>query len=181
MDDGRRRFEAEVLPHLDAAYRFARWLSRSPSDAEDIVQEAVLRAFRGFGALRGTDAKAWLLTIVKNCHWTALKQQQRRNFVPLPEEQDVRDSHAMIAATPDPESTSIRRDEERTLDRLLSVLPEEQREVLVLREIEELDYRQIATITNIPIGTVMSRLARARAALKARWLQGAKGQPHAMR
>jgi RNA polymerase sigma-70 factor (ECF subfamily) len=181
MDDGRRRFEAEVLPHLDAAYRFARWLSRSPSDAEDIVQDAVLRAFRGFGALRGNDAKAWLLTIVKNCHLTALKQQQRRTFVPLPEEQDGQDGHAMIASTPDPESTSIRRDEERTLDRLMSALPEEQREVLVLREIEELDYRQIATIANIPIGTVMSRLARARAALKARWLLEAEGPPHAVR
>jgi RNA polymerase sigma-70 factor (ECF subfamily) len=181
MDDGRRRFEAEVLPHLDAAYRFARWLSRSPSDAEDIVQEAVLRAFRGFDALRGTDAKAWLLAIVKNCHFTALKQQQRRTLVPLPEEHDVQDGHAMIATTPDPESTSIRRDEERTLDRLMSALPEEQREVLVLREIEELDYRQIATIANIPIGTVMSRLARARAALKARWVEEAGGHLHAVR
>jgi RNA polymerase sigma-70 factor (ECF subfamily) len=181
LDDGRRRFEAEVLPHLDAAYRFARWLSRSPSDAEDIVQDAVLRAFRGFGALRGTDAKAWLLTIVKNCHLTALKQHQRRTFVPLPEEQDGPDGHAMIATTPDPESSSIRRDEERTLDRLMSALPEEQREVLVLREIEELDYRQIAAIANIPIGTVMSRLARARAALKARWLHEAEGPPHAVR
>jgi RNA polymerase sigma-70 factor, ECF subfamily len=178
MDDERHRFKALVLPHLDAAYRFARWLSRSPSDAEDIVQESVLRAFRGFDALRGTDAKAWLLTIVKNCHLTALKQQQRRAFVPLPEEQD---GHAMIATTPDPESSSIHRDEERTLDRLMSALPEEQREVLVLREIEELDYRQIATIANIPIGTVMSRLARARAALKARWLQETEGHPHAVR
>lgn len=181
MDDGRHRFEALVLPHLDAAYRFARWLSRSPSDAEDVVQEAVVRAFRGFDALRGTDAKAWLLTIVKNCHLTALKQQQRRAFVPLPEEQDVQDGDAMIATTPDPESTSIRRDEERTLDRLMSALPEEQREVLVLREIEELDYRQIAAITNVPIGTVMSRLARARAALKLRCLQEAEGHPHAVR
>jgi RNA polymerase sigma-70 factor (ECF subfamily) len=156
-------------------------LSRSPSDAEDIVQDAVLRAFRGFDALRGTDAKAWLLSIVKNCHFTALKRQQRRTFVPLPEEQDVQDGHAMIATTPDPESTSIHRDEERMLDRLMSELPEEHREVLVLREIEELDYRQIATIANIPIGTVMSRLARARAALRARWEEEARGRPHAVR
>ena len=181
MDDGRHRFETLVLPHLDAAYRFARWLSHSPSDAEDIVQEAVLRAFRGLDALRGTDAKGWLLTIVKNCYLTTLKQQQRRAYVPLPEEQDVHDGHAMIATTPDPESTSIRRDEERTVDRLMSALPEEQREVLVLREIEEMDYRQIATITNVPIGTVMSRLARARAALKARLVQEAHGGPHAVR
>jgi RNA polymerase sigma factor (sigma-70 family) len=87
----------------------------------------------------------------------------------------------MIATTPEPDSTSIRRDEERTLDRLMSALPEEQREVLVLREIEELDYRQIATITNVPVGTVMSRLARARAALKVRCLQSAEGHPHAVR
>jgi RNA polymerase sigma factor (sigma-70 family) len=181
MDDRRHRFEVLVLPHLDAAYRFARWLSRSPSDADDVVQEAILRAFRGFDALRGSDVKSWLLTIVRNCHLTAVKQQQRRGFVPLPEEHDVHDGQSMIATTPDPESTSIRRDEKRTLDRLMAALPEEQREVLVLREIEELDYREIATVTNVPIGTVMSRLARARAALKARWLQEAEGEPLAVR
>src|ERR1700688_4588168 len=86
VNDRRHRFEAQVLPHLDAAYRFARWLSRSPSDADDVVQEAILRAFRGFDALRGSDVRAWLLTIVKNCHLTAVKQQQRRAVVPLPEE-----------------------------------------------------------------------------------------------
>src|ERR1700684_1869526 len=107
MDDRRGRFEVLVLPHLDAAYRFARWLSPSPDDADDVVQEAVLRAFRGFDALRGSDVKAWLLTIVKNCHLTALKQQQRRGFVPLPEEHDAEDGQAMIATTPDPESVSI--------------------------------------------------------------------------
>jgi RNA polymerase sigma factor (sigma-70 family) len=181
MDERRHRFEALVLPHLDAAYRFARWLSRSPGDADDVVQEAILRAFRGFDALRGSDVKAWLLTIVKNCHLTALKQQQRRAFVPLPEEHDVQDGEAMIATTPDPENTSVRQDEKRTLDRLMSALPEEHREVLVLRELEEMDYREIAAVTNVPIGTVMSRLARARAALKARWLKEAEGEPHAVR
>jgi RNA polymerase sigma-70 factor, ECF subfamily len=181
MDDRRRRFELLVLPHLDAAYRFARWLSRSPGDADDVVQEAVLRAFRGFDALRGSDVKSWLLTIVRNCHLTALKQQQRRAFVPLPEEHDAEDGHAVIATTPDPESTSMRRDEQRTLDRLMSALAEEHREVLVLREIEEMDYREIAAVTNVPIGTVMSRLARARTALKARWLQEADREPHAVR
>lgn len=181
MEDRRDRFEAQVLPHLDAAHRFARWLSRSPADADDLVQEAVLRAFRGFDALRGSDVKAWLLTIVKNCHLTALKQQQRRGFVPLPEEHDVQDGHAMIATTPDPEGSSIRRDEARTLDQLMSALPEDQREVLVLREIEEMDYREIATVTNVPIGTVMSRLARARAALKTRWIKQIDGERHAVR
>jgi RNA polymerase sigma-70 factor, ECF subfamily len=101
--------------------------------------------------------------------------------VPLPEEDNVQDGQTMIATTPDPESTSIRRDEERTVDRLLSALPEEHREVLVLREIEELDYREIASVTNVPIGTVMSRLARARAGLKARWLHETEGEPHAVR
>jgi RNA polymerase sigma-70 factor (ECF subfamily) len=181
MDDRRRRFEVLVLPHLDAAYRFARWLSRSPSDADDIVQDAILRAFRGFEALRGSDVKPWLLTIVKNCHLTALKQQQRHVHVPLPEDADVDDGPAMISTTPDPENSSMRADEQLTLDRLLSTLPEEHREVLVLREIEEMDYREIAAVTNVPIGTVMSRLARARAALKVRWLREVKGAPHAMR
>lgn len=179
MNDKRARFEAQVLPHLDAAYRFARWLSRSPGDADDVVQEAILRAFRGFDALRGSDVKAWLLVIVKNCHSTAHRQRQRRAFVPLPEEHDARDGHAMIATTPNPESAAILRDEDLTLDRLISALPEEHREVLVLREIEDMDYRQIATVTNVPIGTVMSRLARARAALKARYRQEV-GEPRAV-
>jgi RNA polymerase sigma factor (sigma-70 family) len=182
MDGKRGRFEAQVLPHLDAAYRFARWLSRSPGDADDIVQDAVLRAFRAFEALRGSDAKAWLLTIVRNCHATARKQSARRGFVPLPEEHDPQDGHAMIATTPDPEQASIRHDEQRTLAGLMSALPEEHREILVLREIEELDYRQIAAVTNVPIGTVMSRLARARAGLKARWLEQQEGgEPRAVR
>ena len=181
MDDKRGRFEAEVLPHLNAAYRFARWLAHSPGDADDLVQEAILRAFRGFDALRGSDVKAWLLAIVRNCHSTALKQQQRRALVPLPEEHDARDGYAMVATTPDPESVSIYRDDERTLERLMSALPEEHREVLVLREIEDMDYREIATVTNIPIGTVMSRLARARAALKARWLKEAEGERRGVR
>jgi RNA polymerase sigma factor (sigma-70 family) len=181
MDDKRERFQAQVLPHLDAAYRFARWLSRSPGDADDVVQEAVLRAFRGFDALRGSDVKAWLLAIVRNCHSTALRQQERRAFVPLPEEHDVRLGHTMIATTPDPESASMRRDEERTLNRLMSALPEDHREVLVLREIEDMGYREIAAVTNVPIGTVMSRLARARAALKEQWLQEVKGEPRAVR
>jgi RNA polymerase sigma factor (sigma-70 family) len=181
MDDKRDRFEEKVLPHLDAAYRFARWLSRSPGEADDVMQEAILRAFRGFDALRGSDAKSWLLAIVRNCHSTALKQQQQRAFVPLPEENDSKDGYAMIATTPDPESVSIRRDDERTLDRLISALPEEHREVLVLREIEEMDYREIASVTNVPIGTVMSRLARARAALKALWLKDVDGEPRGMR
>jgi RNA polymerase sigma factor (sigma-70 family) len=181
MDEKRARFEAQVLPHLDAAYRFARWLSHAPGDADDLVQEAILRAFRGYDALRGSDVKAWLLAIVRNCHSTAIKQRQRRAYVPLPEENDAKDGYAMTATTPDPEAAAMERDEQRTLDRLVAALPEEHRTVLMLREIEEMDYRQIAQVTNVPIGTVMSRLARSRAALKARWLQETPGEPRAVR
>jgi RNA polymerase sigma factor (sigma-70 family) len=181
MDEKRARFEVQVLPHLDAAYRFARWLSHAPGDADDVVQEAILRAFRSFDTLRGSDVKAWLLTIVRNCHSTAFKQRQRRGFVPLPEENDAQDGYAMTATTPDPQDESIRRDEQRTLDRLIAALPEEHRTVLMLREIEEMDYREIAQVTNVPIGTVMSRLARSRAALRARWLEEAQGEPRAVR
>lgn len=174
MDEKRRQFDAEVLPHLDAAYRFARWLSRSANDADDLVQEAMLRAFRGFDGLRGADAKPWLLTIVRNCHFTARQRRKRFSWISLSNEQDALPSEtasdvAMIAATPDPQEESLRRDEQRTLQKLLQQLPAEQREVLLLREIEELDYRQIAAVANIPVGTVMSRLARARAALKTLW------------
>jgi RNA polymerase sigma factor (sigma-70 family) len=179
-DDRRGRFEAQVLPYLDAAYRYARWLSRSANDADDIVQEATLRAFRSFENLRGADGKAWLLTIVRNCHLTAAKQQQRRNLVPLPEENDEQ-AGTLMATTPDPETLASQRDDQRTLQRLLAALHEEHREMLVLREIEEMDYRQIAAVTGLPIGTVMSRLARARAALRTRWLQEAKGECHAVR
>jgi RNA polymerase sigma factor (sigma-70 family) len=181
MDEKRARFEAQVLPHLDGAYRFARWLSYTPGDADDIVQEAVLRAFRSFDGLRGSDVKAWLFTIVRNCHFTSVKQQQRRAFVPLPEENDAQDGHAMIATTQDPEEASIRDDQKKLLDRLISSLPEEHRTVLMLREIEEMDYAQIAAILSVPIGTVMSRLARSRAALKAKLLRETEGEPRAVR
>jgi len=180
MDDRRGRFEAQVLPHLDAAYRYARWLTRSSNDADDVVQEATLRAYRSFEDLRGADGKAWLLTIVRNCHLTAARQRQRRNLMPLPEADDEQ-AGELIAGTPDPQTLAIQRDELRTLQRLLAALHEEHREVLVLREIEEMDYRQIAAVTNLPIGTVMSRLARARAALRTRWLQETQGECNGLR
>jgi RNA polymerase sigma-70 factor (ECF subfamily) len=174
--DKRARFEARVLPHLDAAYRFARWLCRSSGDADDIVQEAFLRAFRGFDALRGGDVKAWLLTIVRNCHATAM-QQQRRASVPVPEDQ----AEARLDREDNPEHASAAEEERRTLDRLIAALPEEHREVLLLRELEDMSYREIAAVTQVPIGTVMSRLARARAALRGKWLEEAAGGPRAVR
>jgi len=181
MDERRRRFEAQVLPYLDAAYRFARWLARSPADAEDVVQEAMLRAYRGFDGLRGSDVKAWLLTIVRNCHSTALRQQHQRGvMVSLPEEDDSGAIPDLVATGLEPEGESIRRDEQLTLEGLIAALPHDYREVLVLREIEELSYREIAEATQVPIGTVMSRLARARLVLKKQWSAQAEGSLHAV-
>lgn len=176
----RARFDAQVLPHLDAAYRFARWLARSSADADDVVQEAMLRAWRGFDGLRGGDAKAWLFAIVRNCHLTGHARRERRGCVPLPEEGDLQHA-ALVSQAPGPEAASMRRDAERSLARLLEELPAEQREVLILREIEELDYQAIAAVTQVPIGTVMSRLARARAALKARWSMRTEEERDAVR
>jgi RNA polymerase sigma-70 factor (ECF subfamily) len=180
VDDKRSRFEALVLPHLDAAHRLARWLCRSPGDADDIVQEAFVRAYRGFDSLRSADARAWLLAIVRNCHLSALAERRRRAYEPLTEEHEEQSAAAAPASLPDPERVSIERDERRTLARLIAALPEEQREVLLLREMEDMSYREIAAVAQVPIGTVMSRLARARAALKALWPE-AQGEPHAMR
>jgi len=165
MSERRGRFEAEVLVHLNAAYRFARWITRSPPDAEDVVQEAMLRAWRAFDARREPNAKAWLLTIVRNCAASAHRREQRLGHVPLPEEHEP-DGAALIAPSGDAEGAAVQLQEQRLVRRLLGRLPEDQREVLVLREIEELDYREIAAVIGTPIGTVMSRLSRARGALR---------------
>jgi len=158
MDDRRQRFEALALPHMDAAYNLARWLSRSPVEADDIVQDAMLRAFRAFDGFRGGDAKAWLLTIVRNCWLTAGKATRRRGHTPLEDQE--------LVAEGDPEGAAIQEGTRRRLDALVAGLPEEFREVLILREMEDMSYREIAEITGNPIGTVMSRLARARALLR---------------
>jgi RNA polymerase sigma factor (sigma-70 family) len=162
MSEARRRFEAQVLPHLDAAYRFARWLSAAPGHADDVVQDAVLRAFRGFDSFRGGDTRAWLFAIVRNCHETAVAQERKRVFVPLPDESGG--DRGALHMVSNAEEDARRRDDASVLGRLMSALSEEYREVLVLRELEEMSYRDIATIAGIPIGTVMSRLARARRA-----------------
>jgi len=180
MDDKRRRFEAQVLPHLDAAYTFARWLTAVPADADDVLQEAVLRAFRAFDALRIKDPKSWLFAIVRNCHFSALRQRQRRAQVPLPDEHDGPDGPVLIDGAPDPEELTIRSDAARSLSEMLRLLPDEFREVLILRELEDLSYREIAEVTAVPIGTVMSRLARARRALRAQLIERPAGAPHAV-
>lgn len=169
------------MPHLDAAYRFARWLTRSATEADDVVQEAFLHAFRAFDSLRGTDVKSWLLAIVRNCHVSAVRREQRHGFLPLPDQDDVAADSASAAPQPDPEAASIEDQERRRLARLLAGLGTEHREVLLLRELEDLSYREIAAVTQLPIGTVMSRLARARAALKVSWLKDAAGEPRAVR
>ncbi|MBI3677853.1 MAG: sigma-70 family RNA polymerase sigma factor [Proteobacteria bacterium] len=174
MDERRRRFEALLLPHLDAAYNLARWLSRSAAEAEDVVQDAMLRALKSFDRFRGGDARPWLLAIVRNCHRTAAKRRASFVSVPIDEEIDGMTGdipNAFRADTPDPESAATANAERRKLDTVLAALPEEFREVLILRELEEMSYREIAEATGVPMGTVMSRLARARALLKERWLQ----------
>jgi RNA polymerase sigma-70 factor (ECF subfamily) len=171
MDERRRRFEAQIMPHLDAANNLARWLARDRDLADDIVQDAMLRAFRAFDRIRGDDAKPWLLQIVRNCHRTALAQRKRRGHVPLPEEGDG-SMMEMSADDPNPEAMAVSAGESRKLEAAIAALPEEFRETLVLRELEELSYREIADAVGIPIGTVMSRLARARAMLREKWQSG---------
>ena len=164
MDDRRRRFEQLVLPHLHAAYNLARWLSRA--EAEDVVQDAVLRAFRAFDGFRGGDARPWLLAIVRNCHYTAAGRRAADRSVALPDE----DAMPIAADGPDPEAQAIAADRARKLNIAIRALPAEYREALILREMEDMSYREIAETTGVPIGTVMSRLARARALLRERWL-----------
>ena len=168
MEDRRRRFEAQALPHLDAAYNLARWLSASPADADDIVQDAMLRAFRAFDGFRGGDIRAWLLTIVRNCSRSFGAEVRRRAHAPLPEEETAM---ALASEDCDPEKTALQASEGRKLDVAIASLPPEFREVLILREMEDMSYREIADVTGAPIGTVMSRLARARAMLKAKWTE----------
>jgi RNA polymerase sigma-70 factor (ECF subfamily) len=175
MNDKRRKFEAQALPHLDAAYNLARWLARPPVDADDVVQEAILRAYRGFDGFRGGDAKPWLLAIVRNCFFTAVGRARQRMNVPLTEYAGADGNDAFIDDAPDPELVTIRADRGRKLDQIIAELPQEFREVLILREMEDLSYRDIAQMTGVPIGTVMSRLARGRALLREAWLRDVEG------
>jgi len=157
-------FEAVVVPQLGAAYNLARWLTRNDHDAEDVVQEAYLRAFRFFDGFRGGDSRAWLLTIVRNTYYTWLSSNRLRDLsTPLDDESDVLQSDA-----PSPELNAIQVSERHRLEQALEELPAEFREVLVLRELEGMSYKEISDITGIPLGTVMSRLARARKRLQQR-------------
>ena len=149
-------FEQVVLPHLDAAYNLARWLVRNSHDADDIVQEAYLRAFRFFGGFHGGNARAWLLKIVRNTSYTFLETNR-------PVDLGV----ALLQAV-----------ESRMLRDALEQLPVQFREILILRELEGMSYKEIAAITEVPIGTVMSGLARARAQLKKSLLRAKEQEEH---
>ncbi len=161
-------FEAVILPHLDAAYNLARWLARNSGDADDIVQEAVLRAVTYFSGFRGTNPRAWLLQIVRNVAYASKSLVRGAVVVALPGESGGEASMPELADPgDDPETAVMRREDVKRVTRLLSTLPTELREALVLREIEELSYKEIAQITETPIGTVMSRLWRGRQMLAA--------------
>lgn len=161
---GNRRspFEQAIQPHLNAAYNLARWLTRNDQDAEDVVQDACLKAFAGWHGFRGSDCRAWLLTIVRNTCYTWLQRNRRyERALSLDEELPEISSDAF-----NPEAILLQNVEIETLRRAIEELPVEFREVVVLRELEDLSYKEIAEIADIPIGTVMSRLARARKRLQ---------------
>ena len=168
----RERFERLVLPHMDAAYSLACWLTHNDARAEEAVQEAFLRAFRFFGSFRGENARPWLLGIVRNSCYTLL---ERDRVAGVPDEFDE-SSHgeeivapgAIVSFPVNPETAAIENADRQRVQQCLQALPTEYREVLILREMQDCSYKEIAAIAGIPIGTVMSRLARGR-----RLLQGA--------
>jgi RNA polymerase sigma factor (sigma-70 family) len=156
------RFEQIVLPHLDAAYNLARWLTRNDQDAEDVVQEACLRAFKFFGGFYGGDSRAWLLTIVRNTCYSWLRHN-RAHELTTPFDETI---HDVECDGLNPEALLLHQADRQLLRRALEALPVESREVIVLRELEGLSYKEIGVIADIPLGTVMSRLARARKRLQ---------------
>jgi RNA polymerase sigma-70 factor (ECF subfamily) len=150
----RARFEQVVLPHIDAAYNLARWLTRNDHDAEDVLQDAMLRAYRFFDGLRG-EPRPWLLAIVRNACFSWLQANRPADLTPM-------DDDALEADVAGPEALAGRELDRRVLNEAIAALPVQFREALVLRELQDLSYKEIARIAGVPIGTVMSRLARAR-------------------
>jgi RNA polymerase sigma-70 factor (ECF subfamily) len=155
LSERKRRFEQRVLPHLDAAYNLARWLTRNDHDAEDVVQEAALRAYRFFDGLRG-EARPWLLAIVRNSCLSWLQVNRPADLAGF----DDRAAEPIDETSP--ETLAVRQCDRRMLNEALAALSAQFREALILRELEDLSYKDIARITDVPIGTVMSRLARGR-------------------
>jgi len=166
-DETWRRFEAIALPHLDAAYNLARWLTRNDHDAEDVVQEALVRAMRYLGGFRGEGARPWLLQIVRNTCWSWLKENRPAERQAFDDDDGEPAWHDLAAPAGDePPAVAMRKADRALIDQAIAALPTAFREVLVLRELEDLSYAEIARIAEIPIGTVMSRLARARALMR---------------
>jgi len=170
------RFEQQALPHLDAAYTLALWLMRDRADAEDVVQDAYVRAMRGFAGFRGEAIRPWLLAIVRNVAWRALAVRRRATSNVIPIEaayahggDDDPEPLAIASNEPSAETAMIDAGDRALLTRALDALTPMFREVLVLREIEEMSYADIAAVVGIPQGTVMSRLSRARAELRLRY------------
>ncbi len=159
------RFEQCIMPHMDAAYNLARWLAGKDQDAQDVAQEACLRAFKFFGGFRGGDPRAWLLRIVRNTFYNWL-EQNRREELATPFDETIHHAPAEAAA---PDALLLQKADSELLHQGIDALPVEFREILVLRELEGLAYKEIADIADLPLGTVMSRLARAREQLR-HWL-----------
>ena len=162
------------MPHLNAGYNLARWLARDVNDAEDVIQDACVRALKYIGSLRKGDARAWFLTIVRHAFydWCA-----RNRPAEIAHDDGTALETAVDYAATDPEQAALRRAESKVLADAVAELPLAFREVLILREMEELSYKEIARIADIPIGTVMSRLARARAQLQGSPRLRAIGEP----
>jgi RNA polymerase sigma-70 factor (ECF subfamily) len=156
------RFERLVLPHLGAAYNLARWLTGDGHDAEDVVQDAYLRAYRSFEGFRGEDGRAWLLTVVRNTCYSWLKQNRAHERA-VSFDEAIHDTESDAGG---PERLALQGAARELLHQALDELPVEYREVIVLRELEGLSYKEIAAVAAIPLGTVMSRLSRARAQLQ---------------
>jgi len=165
-----QQFEQVVLPHLDAAYNLARWLVRSPADADDVVQEAFLRALRFFDGFRGGDSRSWILKIVRN---TCYSWMRKNRPAELADEFDET-MHSSEASAENAERALVSRAEGDRVRKALETLPVAFREVLVLREIEELSYKEICEVTAMPMGTVMSSLSRARRRLREQLETGAR-------
>ena len=157
-------FEQAILPHMDAAYNLARWLARNEQDAQDVVQESYLRAFRFFGGYRGGSSRAWLLKIVRNTFYT-WAQQNRMQQLSQPFDEQL---HAVESDDASPDTVLVKKADSQLVRRVLEELPIEFRETLVMRELEGMSYKEIADIADIPLGTVMSRLARGRKELQKR-------------
>ncbi len=158
-------FDRVALPHLDAAYNLARWLTRDATEAEDVVQDAMLRALKYFASFTGGDGRAWLLRIVRNVAYDRLNARRDMTAVPIDDADEEAPPAVLRDPGDDPETALARKQDRARLDALLAALPVELRETVVLCDLEDMSYRDIAHVTDVPIGTVMSRLWRARRAL----------------